>query len=205
MLLNRPLDLVITLPAILIALTIHEFSHGLAAHLLGDPTPKNQGRLTLNPIPHLDLLGTLLLIVARFGWAKPVQVNPFYFKGNRQRGMLLVALAGPASNLLVALLSVILYNLFDNSLFLLFLQRLITLNVYLAVFNLLPVPPLDGSKILLGILPRRMHESVYALEAYGPLLLMLLIVTNTTGRILVPIAWRIINILSFIGFAITGG
>jgi len=201
----NPIELLFTLPAILIALTIHEFSHGLTAHLLGDPTPKNQGRLTLNPIPHLDILGTLLLLVARFGWAKPVQVNPFYFKGNRQRGMLLVALAGPASNLLVALVGGILYNLFDNQLVLIFLNRLITLDVYLAVFNLLPVPPLDGSKILLGVLPRRMHESVYALESYGPLLLMLLIVTNTTGKILVPIAWRIINVISIIGYTITGG
>lgn len=202
---SNPVDLLFTLPAILIALTIHEFSHGLTAHLLGDPTPKNQGRLTLNPIPHLDILGTLLLLVARFGWAKPVQVNPFYFRGDRQRGMLLVALAGPASNLLVALVGGILYNLFDNQFVLIFLSRLITLDVYLAVFNLLPVPPLDGSKILLGILPRRMHESIYALESYGPLLLMLLIVTNTTGKILVPIAWRIINIIGIIGYTITGG
>lgn len=201
----NPVDLLFTLPAILIALTIHEFSHGMTAHLLGDPTPKNQGRLTLNPLPHLDILGTLLLLVARFGWAKPVQVNPFYFRGNRQRGMLLVALAGPVSNLLVALVGSILYNLFDNQFVLMFLNRLITLDVYLAVFNLLPVPPLDGSKILLGILPRRMHESVYALESYGPLLLMLLIVTNTTGKILVPIAWRVINIIGIIGYTITGG
>jgi len=100
-----------TFPVILIALTVHEFSHGYAAHLLGDPTPKQQGRLTLNPLPHLDPLGTLMMLVARFGWAKPVQVNPFYFKGNRQRGMLLVALAGPLSNVLVAFVGALLYNL----------------------------------------------------------------------------------------------
>lgn len=193
------------IPAILIALTIHEFSHGMAAHLLGDPTPKQQGRLTLNPLPHLDPLGTLMLLVAKFGWAKPVQVNPFYFRGDRQRGMLLVALAGPASNILVALAGGILYNLFGKQPNLAqFLIILISINVYLAIFNLLPVPPLDGSKILLGLLPRSMHEAIYSLESYGPIILMLLIITNTTGKLLLPIARTVIIFALKFGYLIVG-
>jgi len=198
-----------TFPVILIALTVHEFSHGYAAHLLGDPTPKQQGRLTLNPLPHLDPLGTLMMLVARFGWAKPVQVNPFYFKGNRQRGMLLVALAGPLSNVLVAFVGALLYNLLvtqardllvQHNYLSYFIRSLVSINIYLAVFNLIPVPPLDGSKILLGLMPRQYHESIYSLEAYGPILLMLLILTNITGRVLVPIARVVISCLDIITY-----
>ena len=198
--------ILVSLPAILIALTIHEFSHGFVAHRLGDPTPQRQGRLTFNPLAHLDLLGTLMLLVANFGWAKPVQVNPFMFKGDRQRGMLLVALAGPLSNLLVALLGAILYNLFGKTggYTTVFLSYLILINVYLAVFNLIPVPPLDGSKILAGLLPRRYHDYIYKLEAYGPFILMFLILTRTTGRILGPLAGTIIDFIFMISATITG-
>lgn len=199
------MELLVSVPAVLIAITFHEFSHGYAAHLLGDPTPKNQGRLTLNPIPHLDPLGTLMLLVAHFGWAKPVQVNPFYFKGDRQRGMLLVSLAGPFSNLVLALFVAILYNLFDVSGYLaLFLFLLLSINVYLAIFNLIPIPPLDGSKILLGLLPRHMHEYIYKIEAYGPIILILLVVTNITGKILLPIARTVITVFFYIGQLIAG-
>ena len=180
--------LLISVPAILIAITIHEFSHGLAAHILGDPTPQRQGRLTLNPLPHLDPLGTLMLLVARFGWAKPVEVNPYYFKGNRQRGMLLVAMAGPLSNMVVALVGAVLYNLFGTAGYLgSFLGTLLSINVYLALFNLIPVPPLDGSKILAGLLPDKGAAFIYSLEQFGPLLLLLLIFTNMTGKIIMPL------------------
>ncbi|QNB45577.1 site-2 protease family protein [Thermanaerosceptrum fracticalcis] len=190
--------LLIKIPVILIAVTIHEYAHGRMAAFLGDPTPSQQGRLTLNPIPHLDPLGALLLLVAGFGWAKPVEVNPYYFRGNRQRGMMLVALAGPLSNLLVALLGGILYNLFDKYTYLAaFSLALTSINVYLALFNLIPVPPLDGSKIVFGILPRHLHGFLYQLEAYGPLLLMLLIVTNITDFLITPARGIILTILRF--------
>ena len=193
------------IPAILIALTIHEFSHGFVAHLLGDPTPKNQGRLTLNPLAHLDPLGTLMLIVARFGWAKPVQINPYNFRGNRQFGLLLVSLAGPVSNIVVALVGGILYNLVDVYSYVWYLAvASLTINVYLALFNLLPIPPLDGSKILLGLLPSRLHEYVYKLEGYGPFILIILIVSNITGKVLVPVAQVIIMAIVQIGALITG-
>jgi len=203
------MDMLYSLPVILVALTFHEFAHGYAAHLLGDPTPKQQGRLTLNPLPHLDPLGTLMMIVARFGWAKPVQVNPFYFKGDRQRGMLLVALAGPLANILVAFIGALLYNLFgthaktwlmEYDYLSFFLSSLVSINIYLALFNLIPVPPLDGSNILRGVLPRRYHDSIYSLEAYGPILLMLLVLTNITGRILVPVARLAIKFLDIITY-----
>ncbi len=199
-------ELLISLPAILLAITIHEFSHGLAAHLLGDPTPKNQGRLTLNPLPHLDPLGALMLVVAHFGWAKPVQVNPYNFRGDRQRGMLLVALAGPASNILVALLGGILYNLVYgiSVYFSSFAFSLILINVYLALFNLIPIPPLDGSKILASILPRRMHGFLYQLEAYGTIILVLLIVTNITSKVLGPIAMSMILSIIKFGYFVVG-
>lgn len=199
------IELLVSVPAVLIAITFHEFSHGYAAHLLGDPTPKNQGRLTLNPLPHLDPLGTLMLLVAHFGWAKPVEINPYYFKGNRQRGILLVSLAGPVSNLILALAVAILYNLFGVTGYLaLFFFMLLSINVYLAIFNLIPVPPLDGSKILIGLLPRRMHEYVYKIEAYGPIILILLVLTNVTSKILLPIAKTVISAFFYIGQLITG-
>jgi len=196
----------VSIPAILVALTVHEFSHGLVAHLLGDPTPKRQGRLTLNPLPHLDALGTLMLLVAHFGWAKPVEINPFYFRGDRQRGVLLVSLAGPVSNLAVALLGAILYNLFNagaSRYFVSFVFTLVSINVYLALFNLIPVPPLDGSRILMGLLPRRLHGFIYQIEAYGPFILVLLILTNVTGLVLAPAARAIIATLFQAGRFVT--
>lgn len=191
--------LVISLPAILLALSVHEFAHGYVAYRLGDMTPKHQGRLTLNPLAHLDLIGTLMLIFAHFGWAKPVMVNPNSFRGNRQRGMLYVALAGPLSNVLVALIAAILYNLlikYNVSYFwILLVQYLIIIDVSLAVFNLIPVPPLDGSKILAGLLPYSMHHLIYQLEAYGPFILILLLITNVISVILHPLVNGLLNII----------
>lgn len=185
-------DLILTIPAVLIALTFHEVAHGLVAYRLGDPTAKQMGRLTLNPLAHLDPVGTLLLIFAHFGWAKPVPVNPMYFQGDRVRGMMIVSLAGPFSNLVLAYLGSLLLSaiqrgwLPQNEMLWSFTMTFVSINLVLAVFNLIPVPPLDGSKILAGILPREMGMKIYALEQYGPLILMLLILTNVTNLILDP-------------------
>lgn len=189
--------LIILVPVVLIAITIHEVAHGWVAFRLGDPTPKLQNRLTLNPISHLDPLGALLLLIAGFGWAKPVEVNPYYFKGDRRKGMMYVALAGPVANVLVAILGVIVYNLFGGFGFLgrLFFNNLVMINIYLAAFNLLPVPPLDGSKILAGLLPKKSLKLIYTLESYGPLILILLIVTGFTGYIILPIANLLLTII----------
>ena len=143
------MQVIYTLPALLIALTFHEFSHGLAAYYLGDNTAKVRGRLTLNPIKHIDPIGLFTLLVFKFGWAKPVPFNPLNFK-NRKWGTLIVALAGPFSNFILAFLSFMLLLLINpvNPLFFIFLNSLFLYNLILCVFNLIPVPPLDGSKII---------------------------------------------------------
>ncbi|MEL7565109.1 MAG: site-2 protease family protein [Dehalobacterium sp.] len=200
------IDLIIFIPAILIALSFHEFAHGFVAYRLGDPTPKMQGRLTLNPMKHLDPIGTLLLIVAHFGWAKPVQVNPYYFEGDRKRGMMIVSLAGPFANVVLAYLGALFLGLMFkeilpyNGLVAQFLQDLVQINLILAAFNLIPVPPLDGSKILAGILPGETANFIYRMEQYGPLILMLLIVTGTTQMIFLPI----VRVLAQVIFLATG-
>lgn len=201
--------LLISLPAILLALSFHEFSHGFVAYKMGDPTPKYQGRLTLNPMAHLDPIGTLLLIFARFGWAKPVMVNPLNFRGNKQRAMLLVALAGPLSNLVLAFLGGLLfytvnkYNVHNYWTGL--TSALLIINVSLALFNLIPVPPLDGSKILAGLLPSSMQHLVYQLEAYGPIILILLIFTNVLDKTLWPLVGKVVNFISEICYLIIFG
>jgi Zn-dependent protease len=192
-------ETLIWLPAILIAITFHEFAHGWAADRLGDSTPSRQGRLTLNPLPHIDWMGFLMLMIFKFGWAKPVQVDPRNFtKVSPKQGMMLVSLAGPCMNLLLAMIGMaILKALGLNqssagaSLLVPLLEPLVYINLILAAFNLIPVPPLDGSKILAGLLPDAGTRFMYSLEQYGPLILLLLIVTNSVGKIL----WPIVNLM----------
>ncbi len=157
----NPKELIYTIPAILIAISFHELAHGYVAHKLGDPTPKNTGRLSLNPMAHLDPLGTISLLLFGFGWAKPVRVNPYYFE-NRKKGMAMVSAAGPLTNFVIAFLSIFCLGImFKFSLgegvvsnyILMFLSILASINIGLGVFNLIPIPPLDGSKLLGIILP----------------------------------------------------
>jgi Zn-dependent protease len=183
-------QLILLIPVLLLSLSIHEYSHGKVADLLGDPTPGMTGRLTLNPLAHLDLMGTLvLLITRRFGWAKPVQVNPKYFDKPRQ-GMMYVGLAGPAANISLAIIFALLYK---NLAFMMptvvaiFLKLGVGINLGLAIFNLIPVPPLDGSKLLKGLLPRKYDKTLYEIEAYGPFILLFLVFTGLLGRIIGPV------------------
>ncbi len=196
-------SMVATLLAVLMAITVHETAHGFVAYKLGDPTAKNQGRLTLNPLAHLDPIGALLMLVAGFGWAKPVPVNPFYFNGDRTKGMMLVSVAGPAVNLLLSFTAYFIFvagNGFATIPFLnMFLYYCITLNIYLAVFNLIPIPPLDGSKILAGFLPKATaYKYLNTVEQYGFLILMVLILFNITDLFLVPIANGVLSVFSFV-------
>lgn len=192
MYLFSPERILFLIPALLIALTFHEYAHGKVAYLLGDPTAKNQGRLTLNPLSHLDPIGTLMVLFAGFGWAKPVPINPFFFQSDRRRGMMLVGLAGPVMNLVLAYLSAVVLQIVSsygiggfwlNN----FLYVLIQLNIILAIFNLIPVPPLDGSRILAGILPRQGAQLIYSIENYGMLIIILLIITGGIQRIILPL------------------
>ena len=192
-----------TLLAVLLAITLHELAHGYVAYCLGDNTAKAAGRLTLNPLAHLDPIGALMMLIAGFGWAKPVPVNPFFFKGNRTKGMMLVSLAGPLVNLIVAYIAYLIFVLgngfFDNAFMNLFLRTCVTLNIYLAVFNLIPIPPLDGSKILAGFLPKQTaFKFLSTMEQYGFLILMVLILLNITDLIINPIYSGIIKFYTWI-------
>lgn len=200
---DRIAELLVWLPAVLVGLTFHEYAHARVADALGDGTPYYQGRLTLNPLPHIDWLGFLLLVLVHFGWAKPVQVNPLNFKRvNARTGMMLVSLAGPAMNILLALAGLVMLKYLPSlsqggNLYIVsrLLEPLVWINVILASFNLIPIPPLDGSKILAGILPGRQADFIYSLEPYGTLILMLLIVTGVMGKVLDPFINLVMGIL----------
>jgi len=183
--LPSPYEMLLMVPAIVLGLTIHEFAHGWTAYRLGDSTARYQGRLTLNPAAHIDVIGLVMLFIAGFGWARPVPVNPVNLRGNLRRSMMLVSLAGPAANLVLAVAGAVALGLgiwhfpLGREIFV----AIIRINVVLAVFNLLPVPPLDGSKILAGLLPGR-QEWLYALENYGVIILLVLLFTGVIGRVL---------------------
>ncbi len=171
---------------LLVAFTIHELAHAVVADWLGDPTPRRMGRITLNPIAHLDPVGTIALLVAGFGWAKPVMVNPFNMRGNPRTAMAIVAVAGPLSNLIMAVLFVLPIrfglvgmegflgntggSLIPSTSFL--LAQFIWINLILMFFNLIPIPPLDGYKVLTGILPPEMSYRLRPLEQYGFMILL---------------------------------
>ena len=181
-------DLLLPAAAALCCVTIHEMSHGYAACLLGDPTAKNAGRLTLNPLRHIDLMGLLAMVLVKFGWAKPVPVDPRHFK-KPKRDMALTALAGPVSNVVLAygalcLSSALLWCCARNPgsvilryVYLLFYYMAV-LSAGLAVFNIFPIPPLDGSKVLFACLSDRAYERLMRYERYGMGLLMLLLITG---------------------------
>ena len=195
----------------LMAVTFHEVAHGCVAYLLGDPTAKQAGRLTLNPLKHLDVMGTLAFVLTRMiGWAKPVPVDARYFRNPRQ-GMMLVSIAGPVANFTVAALSVLFLHLLVYALEsgwvspavhksvlvpLAYMgEASVRINLALGVFNLLPIPPLDGSHILMGLLPRHLAYGMARLEKWGFLLIMLLAISGVLGRFLFPVVEYLYNII----------
>ena len=170
-----PEVLVLLIPVLLFALVFHEFSHGWVANKLGDPTAKYAGRLTLNPVAHLDMMGSLMILFVGFGWAKPVPVDSRYL-ANPRTDMMKIAFAGPASNLLVALIAGSFIRFTGNlgslsTMLMMFTQ----INIMLAVFNMIPIPPLDGSQIFSGLMIRKNPDLVVKLQIYGPQILMGLI------------------------------
>lgn len=206
------LELLLDVLAVLLCLTVHEFSHGLAAYRLGDPTAKNAGRLSLNPVKHIDVLGLLLMLIAGVGWAKPVPVDPRQFK-NPKRGMAVTALAGPCANFLMAFLVSIPISVIYSSeeiintlvsvlgwdvFYLLFqlLGNLVVLNVSLGIFNLFPIPPLDGAKVVLSVLPEKLYWKILRYEKYVMVVLMLCL---WSGLLDTPLEWIINKGLYVIG------
>lgn len=201
--------IILLAPPILLALTLHEYAHGYVAYRLGDPTAKSLGRLTLNPLHHLDPIGTIAFFLINIGWAKPVPVNGAYFR-NPKKDMLWVALAGPLTNLFLAVASAIiaktLYLLYSglpdtfliNAIFipvLAMLEASIWINLVLCVFNFLPIPPLDGSRILMGLLPDEMAGAYASFEKYGFVVILLLAFTGVLSSMIMPIIEFARNIL----------
>ena len=197
------LPIIVSATAVLLAITVHEFSHGFAAYLQGDMTARDHGRLTLNPIAHIDLVGTILipglLILSGspfvVGWAKPVPFNPHNIKSGRF-GAFFVGLAGPLSNFLMFVVAGVLLKVFfplfpPANFLILFLAQLLVINLILCIFNLIPIAPLDGSKILFNLLPVRFDRIAEKLDQWGPYLLILLLVLENSF----PIFGRLINVL----------
>ena len=201
------LTLLITAAASLLCITLHELSHGFVAWRLGDPTAKNAGRLTLNPIKHLDLFGLLMMLIAKVGWAKPVPVDMRYFKHPKQ-GMAITALAGPAANFLTALAATAAASLIYHVAplrpvwvaVLCFLSNMSLLGVGMGLFNLIPISPLDGSKILFALLPNRIYYKILRYEKYVMGLLIVLVLLGVFDR---PLSFLMLHVLQ--GFcALTG-
>ena len=197
-------QIIVQLPILLISLTIHEFSHGYVAYLLGDDTAKRAGRLTLNPISHIDPLGLIMLFIARIGWAKPVPINPYNFQ-NYKKDTAITAAAGPVSNFIVAILLSIVFSIYKNidptivnyagqitKLAPYIIHFAILINLALGLFNLIPVPPMDGSKILGGFLSDEAFYKYTAKEKQGAQILMIILLIsfvfrlNLIGAIIMP-------------------
>jgi len=198
-----PEVLVLLIPVLLFALVFHEFSHGWVANKLGDPTAKYSGRLTLNPMAHLDLFGSLMILFVGFGWAKPVPVDSRYL-ANPRTDMMKIAFAGPASNLLLAFIAGSLIRLSGDigalsSMLIMFVQ----INIMLAVFNMIPIPPLDGSQIFSGLMIRHNPDLVVKLQIYGPQILMGLILFGMLTSFS-PIWWLMSPFVNFFMFLFVG-
>lgn len=199
-------DMLLAVIPALICITLHELSHGFVAYKLGDNTAKNMGRLTLNPIKHIDIFGLIMMVVFKFGWAKPVPVNMRNFK-NPKRDMAITALAGPLSNVLICCVVLFIYGLvylpcnlagteFAGSL-LYAVYITAYLSIALAIFNIIPIPPLDGSKVLFSLMSDESYMKLMRYERYGMLLLLVLIVTDVLGNPLYAVTQFVFDKLFF--------
>ena len=202
----NPLNMIAGLPGLLIALVIHEYAHARAAVALGDFTPKMMGRLTLNPAAHIDPIGLIMLLLVHFGWAKPVVYNPSNFKDIR-KGDLIVALAGPMANIIVGFIAMFLYLLLfnmeiDSQGTRMVMSLIVLYNVGFAIFNMLPLPPLDGSKVLMFFLPPRLAYKYMMYQRYSFIILIALMMTPILSGIMISLRQFIINMYSVVLSAI---
>lgn len=197
------LHIVASIPGLLIALVIHEYAHALVADYMGDDTPRMMGRLTLNPVAHIDIIGLLMLLVARFGWAKPVMINANNFR-NWRKGELCVAFAGPAANFITAFIALVIQilcsrlDLFTGTALQMVLSLMVIYNINFAIFNLIPLPPLDGSRILMCFLPSEWNYRMANLERYSVIILIFLMMTPFFSYILIPLQRFVFHVFSII-------
>lgn len=190
------LQKLMAVPVLIISLVLHELAHGYAAYIMGDRTAKSSGRLSLNPLNHIDWFGFLMLLVAGIGWAKPVPVNMMQFK-DPKKGMAITALAGPLMNVILTFISLVVFALGQvygfNSYVVMFFHIMAYYNAVLAMFNLLPIPPLDGSKIFFALLPNKYYYKLMVYESYGMVLIIILSATNMFSNVLGTAVENLIN------------
>jgi len=200
LLINDPLTFILLAIPLLYSIIIHELAHGWVAYRMGDSTAKWQGRLSLNPLKHLDPVGTLMLFIFGFGWAKPVPVN-FNNLHDIRKGLIFVSSAGIAANMILAFLAFFISQILSpapGSVPATFLYYLAQINIILAAFNLIPIPPLDGSKILMGFLPERLQYSLSRLEPYGFFIIIGLLYFGALNPFIAFFRWIILSIISFL-------
>ena len=205
-------ELIFTIPAVLLAISAHEFAHGYVSYKMGDPTPKTEGRLTINPLAHMDIAGSICLLIFKMGWAKPVKINPYYYK-DRKKGIIAVSLAGPLMNYLLAFIGMILFAIFYEykNEFGIWCYYFTLINVGLGTFNLLPFPPLDGSNVLAELVPR-VKSFYYRIERYSMPILVICLATgflekpmNFISDAVINLLWRIVTNILDIGIIIQSG
>jgi Zn-dependent protease len=200
LLINDPFTFILLAIPLLYSVILHELAHGWVAYRMGDPTAKSQGRLSLNPLSHLDPIGTLMLFLFGFGWAKPVPVN-FGNLHDKRKGLILVSSAGIITNMLLAFLAFFLYRLLSpepSGLLSSLLYYLAQINVILASFNMIPIPPLDGSKILMGFVPAGLQYTLSRLEPYGFFIIIALLYFGALDPLIDIFRWLILSLISLI-------
>ncbi len=203
-----PIQILLSLPAVFLAMSFHEFAHALVAYRMGDDTPRKQGRLTLDPLVHIDWMGLIMFAVFGFGWAKPVQVNPSNFK-NKQYGGILVSLAGPAANIILAMLSTILYFILVNllpdprSVLMNIVYFMIYLNIVFALLNLIPIPPFDGYHVVKDLFFKRHAQFFWKYEQYSMYILLAFILFGVFGYLVTVPSHMILNLFFRMGMSIS--